>query len=154
VYFARSLKRSDLENGNVFAHGSARLNLAPSDLATFVDPPDAALMFGFRALEAGDPFEKSFPVWMATLRRQKGTEAIVESLQRIFTQLADQPSLERLLMDLCDQARTLGYTKVWLAAGVLKEPLVFPSLKTVVAHLGRPVEMNMTTGMCALALSG
>jgi hypothetical protein len=58
--------------GSVYAHGTTRLNLAQNDLTAFVDPPDAALMFGYRALEVGDPFEKSFVVWMATLRRRAG----------------------------------------------------------------------------------
>jgi hypothetical protein len=77
MYWAKVLKRSDLVNGVTFAHGTTRLNLQKNDLDMFADPKDAALFFGFRALEANDPFEQSFPVWMATMRRRGGQDAIV-----------------------------------------------------------------------------
>jgi hypothetical protein len=139
-------------NGVTFAHGTTRLNLAKNDLEMFVDPPDAALMFGFRALDVTDPFEKSFPVWMATMRRRGGQDAIVESLQRVFTQLADEGSLARLFLDLCGHARSLGYEKIWIVPAASKEPLLAPALKPVTEQLGRPIAIVPTSGMIALNL--
>jgi hypothetical protein len=152
MYWTRSVKRGDLESGLTFAHGTTRLNLGKNDLETFVDPPDAALIFGFRALEAGDPFEKSFPVWMATMRRRGGQDAIIESLQRIFAQLVDQTSLDRLLEDTAAHARSLGYEKVWLVPALLKEPLLGPAVKVTVDRLGKPLVVVPTSGMSALVL--
>ena len=153
MYFARALKRSDLVNGNVFQHGISRLNLAPDDLTTFVDPPDAALFFGFRSLDEGDPFEASVVVWMATLRRRADKDAIMESLQRVFTQLADQDSLAHLLTEAAAHARQIGYQKLWLVPALFTEPLLAPAVKAVSEQLGRPVMAVPSTGMSALLLS-
>lgn len=153
MYWTRSLKRSDLENGSVFAHGSTRLNLAPGDLTAFVDPVDAALMFGFRALTAGDEFDKSFAVWMATLRRRADNDAIVESMQRIFPALVDDKSLEHLLAGIATHARELGYEKVWMAAALFKEPLLAPALTVTTEALGQPLIVVPTSGMAALTLA-
>lgn len=152
MYFTRAPKRSDLEGGRTFAHGMTRLNLAPADLEMFVDPPDAAMMFGFRALEPGEGFEKSFAIWMVTLRRRGDREAIVESLQRIFPNLCDEESIVKLFCDLVDHARALGYGTIWLTARVLKEPLLIPALKKISEHTKNPVGMMPSTGMCALNL--
>lgn len=152
MYWAKALERKDLQNGNVFAHGSVRMNVAPGDLTTFVEPPDAALMFGFRALEAGDTFEKAFAVWMATLRRRGGNDAVVESLQRIFPALADDKSLEKLLLEIVTHARSLGYEKVWFVPALFQEPLFTPALKVTSDALGQPVAVVPTSGMAALDL--
>src|SRR4051812_16355021 len=114
MYFARRVQRSDLEGGHTFVHGSARLNLSAADLTTFVDPADAALLFGFRALDPNDGFDNSWPVWMATLRRRGGDDAIVETLRRIFPNLVDGPSIATLVRMIVDHARSLGYAKLWL----------------------------------------
>ena len=150
MYWTRAPKRSDLERGIVFAHGSTRLNLAASDLATFVDPPDAALVFAFRAMNEGDSFEQSFAVWMATLRRREGNDAVVGSLQRIFPALADEKSLEHLLAGIAERARELGYEKVWMVPELTKEPLFAPALKVTADALGKPVIVVPTSGMIAL----
>jgi len=152
MYFTRAPKRGDLEGGRTFAHGVTRLNLSASDLSTFVDPPDAALMFGFKAFEPGDGFDKAFAVWMVTLRRRGGDDAISESLQRIFPQLADEESLVRTLCALVDHSRTLGYQKLWLAPGLFKEPLLGPALKRVAEYTKKPVAVVPTSGMAALQL--
>ena len=152
MYWTRAPKRSDLENGCVFAHGSTRLNLAAGDLTAFVDPPDAALMFGFRALADGDGFDKSFAVWMATLRRRAGDDAVVESLQRIFPALVDDKSLDHLLGGIVEHARELGYEKVWFVPALFKEPLLTPALKVTSDALGRPLLVVATSGMAALDL--
>src|SRR5262245_58098816 len=124
MYWVKTPGPDDLVDGTVFAHGSARLNLSASDIAAFVDPPDAALAFGLRAFEAGDGIDAAFPVWMATMRRRAdGPDAIVESLQRVFPQLVDQGSLAALLAGVFDRAKALGYRKVWLVPGVLAEPM-------------------------------
>jgi large subunit ribosomal protein L7/L12 len=152
VYWTRTPKRSDLENGTVFAHGSTRLNLAPADLRTFVDPPDAALCFGFRALTAGDDFDKSFAVWMATLRRRGGNDAVVESLQRIFPALVDDKSLEHLLGGIVARARELGYEKVWMVPALFNEPLLAPGLKATTDALRSPLIVVPSSGMAAIEL--
>ena len=113
MYWSRAVTQTDLVEGNVYVHGNHRLNLTASDLATFVEPADASLMFGFRALADGDPFEQSVPVWMATMRRRAdGDDAIVESLQRVYTQLADVGSLAQLMIGLSGHASGLGYKKL------------------------------------------
>ncbi len=61
TYWARRLTRADLVEGSVYAHGTTRLNLAQNDLTAFVDPPDAGLMFGYRALR---PELKSTSEWL------------------------------------------------------------------------------------------
>jgi hypothetical protein len=153
MYWTRFPERKDLEAGNVLAHGMTRLTLSPSDLATFVDQPDAALAFGFRGMNPEDTFENGFPVWMATLRRRAGSDAIIESLQRVFTQRVDEESLFKLLVDTCDRARALEYRKVWLASGVYKDALFGPAVKRFVVNHGRPLEFTPTTGMSAIVLS-
>jgi hypothetical protein len=152
MYWTRFPERNDLEGGHVLAHGMTRLTLAAPDLATFVDPPDAALAFGFRALNPEDTFETSYPVWMATLRRRTNDDAIVESAQPVFTELADEDSLVNLLADTCERARALQYRKVWLAPGLFKEPLFAPALKRIVQSSGRPLEYTPSTGMAAIVL--
>lgn len=152
MYWTRAPQRSDLERGTVFAHGSTRLNLAASDLTAFVDPPDAALVFGFRAMSPDDGFDKSFAVWMATLRRREGNDAVVESLQRIFPALADEKSLEHVLGGIAERARELGYEKVWMVPALAKEPLFAPALKATAEALGRPLVFVPTSGMAALEL--
>lgn len=152
MYWNRSLERSDLENGRTFAHGTTRLNLGEADLAAFVDPPDAALMFGFRGLEPGATFEKSFAVWMATMRRRAGSDAILGSLQRIFPALVDDKSLENLLQGVVETARQMGYERVWLEPSLLKEPLFAPAVKVVVDALGQPLVVVPSSGMSAFQL--
>lgn len=152
MYWTRFVRRQDLEAGRTFVHGTSRLNLAPNDLATFVDPPDAALAFGFRALDATDAFDKSFPVWMATLRRRDGKDAIIESLQRVFPQLADEGSLVRLLLDAYEHARSLGFQRMWFAAGLFRDALLAPAMKQLVAATGHPIELVPTTGMVSIAI--
>jgi hypothetical protein len=70
----------------------------------------------------------------------------------VFPQLADQGSLAKLLVEICDHAKTLGYAKVWLVPNVIKEPLCAPALKPVAEHLGRPLELVPSSGMVALNL--
>lgn len=145
--------RADLVEGNVFVHGTTRLNLAPADLAAFVDPPDADLVFGLRGLEPGDTIDVAFPVWMATLRRRADSpDAIVESLQRVFTQLADADSLVALLRGVCDRARALGYRKLWLVPKLLAEPLMGPAMKALADGAGVSFELVPTSGMLAFPL--
>jgi hypothetical protein len=152
MYWARRLERKQLVNGNCFAHGISRLNLSATDLTTFVDAPDAALMFGFRALEAGDPFEESVVIWFATLRRRAGNDAIVESLQRVFTQMADEGSLARLLLETAAQAKRFGYEKLWLVPALAKEPLFVPALKVTAKELKQSVQVVPSSGMAAFNL--
>ena len=152
MYWTHSPKRSDLEGGRVFVQGLARLNLSAFDLRTFVEPADAALVFGFRTLEDNDSVEKGWPVWMATLRRRSGDEAIVECVQRVFTQIADQGSLVELLAGICDRARALGYRKVWFGLGLLKEEMFGPALKQLTDELGCPVELQAGAGLFGLAV--
>lgn len=153
MYWTRTPKRGDLERGTVFAHGSTRLNLAASDLTAFVDPPDAALVFAFRAMTPGGGFDESFAVWMATMRRRDAKDAVVESLQRIFPALVDDKSLEHLLGGIVERARELGYEKVWMVPALSKEPLFMPALKATSEALGRPVVFVPTSGMAALELA-
>ena len=96
-------------------------------------------MFGFRALESGGTFESSFAVWMATLQRRGGQDAILESLQRVFPQLVDEESVRRLLQDTAAHARSLGYEKMWLIPGLLNEPLFAAAVKSTADHLGHPL---------------
>jgi hypothetical protein len=152
MYWARAVQRADLVEDTVFVHGNARLNLTRDDLAAFVDPADAALMIGFRGLDATATFADSFPVWMATMRRRNDTEAVVETLQRIFVQLADAPSLATLLLGLCDRARELGYARLVLVPQLMQESLVPPALKSVAEQLGRSIEVVPTTGLMGLPL--
>jgi hypothetical protein len=152
MYWTTFVRREELEGGRTFVHGTSRLNLTAGDIAAFVEPRDASLAFGFRALDAGDPFEKSFPVWMATLRRRQGDDAIVESLQRVFTQLADEGSLVRVLVELYRHAHALGFARLYLAPGLFQEPLLAPALKKVTEAVGRPVELVATTGLVSLVL--
>jgi hypothetical protein len=153
MYAARSIARTDLENGRTFAHGTTRLHLASADLTTFVDPADAALLFGFRALTPGDPFEEMFAIWMATLRRRGGDDAVVESLQRIFPNLVDDGSLVELLRGIVKEARRLGYAKVWFVPALFEDPLLVPALKVVSDELGQPIALVPTSGMAALLLA-
>lgn len=44
----------------------------------------------------------------ATMRRRAGSDAIMESLQRVFTQLADEESLVQLVVDTARHALALG----------------------------------------------
>jgi tetratricopeptide (TPR) repeat protein len=131
--WTRFVSRADLKPGNTFLHGTSRLAVAEDDLAAFVDSPGAVLAFGFRALTPGDPFEKSFPVWMACIRRDSVNVALLERLQRLFPQLVDAVSLAHLMADLCEKAASLGYQ--WLAVtSALREPMLAPALK--VANIG------------------
>jgi hypothetical protein len=151
MYWTRRITRADLEGGHVLAHGLTRLDIAPADLRMFVDPKDAALLFAFRALQPEDDFQKSIPVWMATLRRAaNGKDAIVESIVRAFTKIADETSLERLLHALVDEARRLGGQKPWFVPGLFGEPLFKPALKRVLETLEQAIIVNPTTGMTAL----
>ena len=157
MYWTRIVRRAELENGRTFVHGTSRLNIAPEDLAAFVDPPDAALVFGFRALDPGDGFDKSFPVWMVTVRRRAGNEAIVESVQRVFAQLADPASMARVLEDVYRHAHSLGYRALWFGAAVFREPLVAPAVKALVEKVKRPITVVPTTGLASIevvALAG
>lgn len=139
--WTRCATRADLVDGRTFVHGTSRLNLSPEDLAAFVDPPDAVLAFGFRALTPGDPFEKSFPVWMATLRRESAEVAILDRFQRVFSQLADDVSLAHLVVDLRAKAKSLDYR--WIAiTSALREPLLAPALKRANVR----VEVTPSTG--------
>ncbi len=151
MYWSKPLELSDLQ-GQTFVHGIARLNLSATDIDAFVRPADAALIFGFRALEEGDPFEQSVAVWMATLRRRGGSDAIMESLQRIFTQMADAASMEHLLGTSIEIARGYGYQKLWIAPAVSREPLFAPALAPISKTCG-PVEMVPSSGMIAIPLS-
>jgi hypothetical protein len=151
MYWTRRLTRNDLE-GTTFVHGTTRMNLTSADVAAFVDPTDAALMFGFRALDPGDTFENSFPVWMATLNRRAGADAIVTSLQPVFAQLVDADSLAHLVHGLCDHARSAGYKKVWFDAKIPRLALFAPAIKAVTTKTQRPVEIVPSSGMCALTL--
>lgn len=146
--WTRFPRRADLENGVTFVHATSRLNIAPADLAAFVDPPDAAIAFGFRALTAGDPFEKSFPVWMATFRRRGPEDAVLETVQRVFPQLVDEDSLMQLFDDLSRRARELGYRRVVLTPTVLREPLFAPMLK----RSGTVVKVQPTAGVAWIDL--
>ncbi len=150
--WTRFVQRQQLENGCTFVHGTSRLNIAAADLTMFVDPPDAALVLGFRALEPSDPFEQSFPVWMATMRRRDGDGAIIESLQRVFAQLADEASLASVLLDVYQHAHSLGYRRLWLATSVFREPLLGPALKKVTEAVGKPMELVPTSGLVNIAL--
>jgi len=153
MYWVKTPGPADLVDGSVFVHGNARLNLTASDIAAFVDAPDAALVFGLRAFEAGDPVDAAFPVWMATLRRRaEGPDAIVESVQRVFPQLVDQGSLAALLEGVFERARALGYRKVWLVPDVLAEPLMPPAMKQVGDRAGKAFELVPTSGMMAFPL--
>ncbi len=113
---ARFPRRGDFEGGATLVHGTSRLNIAPADLTAFVDPADAALVCGFQSLAPGDTFDESFPVWMATMRRRAGNDAIMESLQHVFTRLSSDESLVHPVVDaardaLCSRLRTaMGYT--------------------------------------------
>lgn len=155
MYWTRAVRRADLVDDTVFVHANTRLNLTRDDLATFVDPPDAAMMIGFRALEPGAAFADSFPVWMATMRRRGdgATEAVVETLQRIFAQLCDRDSLVTLLLGLCDRARAIGYTRLDLAPQLMNEALIPPALKPVSEKLGKPIEVVPTSGLMGLRLA-
>jgi hypothetical protein len=150
MYWVATPGPADLVDGNVFAHGTARLNLTASDIDAFVAPSDAALVFALRALEPGDGVDAAFPVWMATLRRRdEGPDAIVESVQRVFPQLVDQGSLAALLTGVFARARALGYRKVWLVPRVLAEPLMPPAMKQVAELDGKAFEVVPTSGMMA-----
>lgn len=139
--WTRFVARSDLKGGNTFVHGTSRLAIAEEDLAAFVDPQDAVLAFGFRALTPGDPFERSFPVWMACLRRESGNVAVLERLQRVFPQLVDDTSLARLVADLESRAASLGYERITITSA-LREPILAPALKSVNAR----VELTPSSG--------
>lgn len=120
----------------------------------FVKPIDAALVMGYRATEAGESFEDSFVVWMATLRRRDQTgDAIVECLQRVFAQMADEHSLSELFRYILDQARCIGYGKVWLPPNVFNETLLAPALKPVIHELGHPVHAVPSTGMVTMIVA-
>jgi len=152
THWTRFARREELEGGRTFVHGTSRLNIAANDLTAFVDPPDAALAFGFRALDPQDPFEKSFPVWMLTLRRRQGDDAIVESLQRVFAQLVDDGSLVRVLLDVYRHALALGYRRLWFAPGLFQDALLAPALKQIVEAVGKPLELVPTSGMVSIPL--
>lgn len=152
MYWTRAIRPADLVHGNVLAHGSARLNLAPEDIRTFVEPNDAALVFAYRALDASHGFEQAFPVWMATLRRHDATGAKVEVIKRVFPNLVDGESLVRLVQALAEQARSASYSKLWLVPALLQEPLLAPALKSITEQLARPLELNPATGMYGLAV--
>lgn len=154
MYWTQLVRRDRLEAGRTFVHGTNRLNIAPGDLSVFVDPPDAALALGFRALDAGDTFDKSFPVWMATLRRRDGNDAIIESVQRVFPQLVDDGSLIHVLLDLYRHAHSLGYRRIWFAAHLFQETLLAPALKQVVQTVGRPIELAPASGLVSIAVDG
>jgi hypothetical protein len=152
MYWTRFVGRDELEHGRTFVHGTSRMNITDADLAAFVDPPDAALVLGFRSLDPGDPFEKSFPVWMATLRRRDEEDAIVESVQRVFVQLVDDESLLRMMRAVYRRAHSLGYRKLWFAAGLFREPLLAPAVKRIVDVVKRPISVVPTTGMASIDL--
>jgi hypothetical protein len=153
MYGVRIPRRDDLVDGTVLVHGNARLNLTAADIAAFVDPPDAALVFGLRALPPDTAIDDGFPVWMATLRRRGDTpDAIVETLQRAFPQLVDHESLVHLLTGVADHARSLGYRKLWLAPQLLKEPLMGPAMKQLAERAGVAFELVPTSGMMAFPL--
>lgn len=151
--WTRFVSRSTLEHGRTFVHGSARLNIAEPDLAAFVDPPDAELALGFRALADGDPFERSFPVWMATFRRWEGEDAMMESLQRVFTQLADEGSLAALMVELYRRAGALGYRRLYFSGRMFQEPLLAPAIKQLVDAVGRPIQITPTNRLASIALA-
>lgn len=151
--WTRFVRRDELENQRTFVHGTSRMNLADADLAAFVDPPDAAFALGFRALDPGDPFEKSFPVWMATMRRRDANDAIIETVNRVFVQLVDEASLARVLEELYQRASSLGYRKLWFAAGLFREPLLAPAVKQLVDKVGKPIAVVPTSGLANIAIA-
>lgn len=152
MYWTRFPRRDDLEGGATLVHGASRLNIAPADLTAFVDPADAALAFGFRSLDPDDTFDKSFPVWMATVRRRAGTDAIMESLQRVFTQLANDESLVQLVVDTARHALALGYGRLWFAPALYGEPLLASAMRNVAEIMGALVELVATSGLTSIAL--
>jgi hypothetical protein len=152
MYWTRSLERADLEGGRVYVHGIARMNVSPFDLKTFVEPRDAALVYGFRTLTPEQAIEKGIPVWSLTIRRRAGHDAIVDCLQRVFSPIADEGSLVEVLFDACGHARTLGYKRLCFSPALYGEPLFPSALKLVGEKLGAPVKIRVTTGLTSLAL--
>ena len=152
MYWTRSLERADLQDGRVYVHGIARMSLSPFDIKTFIETSDAALVFGFRTLTPEEAVEKGIPVWMATLRRRAGHDAIVECLQRVFPQIADEGSLVEILFDACQHARSLGYKRLCFSPALYGEPMFPSALKRVGEKLARPVKIRSTTGLTSLAL--
>lgn len=152
MYWTRSLERTDLEGGRVYVHGIARMNVSPFDIKTFIEPTDAALVFGFRTLTPEEAVEKGLPVWMVTIRRRMGHDAIVECLQRVFPQIADEGSLVEVLFDACAHARTLGYKRLCFSPALYGEPLFPSALKIVGEKLGAPVKIRVTTGLTSLTI--
>lgn len=152
MYRSHSPKCGDLQGGRVFVHGVARMSLSPADIKTFVEPADAALVFGFRMLTPEEAAEKGIPVWMITLRRRVGRDAIVERLQRVVPQIADEASLDEILFDTCERAKELGYKRLCFSPALYGEPLFPAALKRVADRRGRPVKIRVTTGLTSLAL--
>lgn len=143
MYWTHFTTRGELQPGNVLVHGATRLNLSPRDVATYVDPSDAALVLGFK---------DGFPVWMTTLRRHTADDAIVEQLQPVFTELADESSVECVFRDVLDHARALGYERVWLVPALYREPRFLAALRRIVDASGRPLELQTTSGLVAFRL--
>jgi hypothetical protein len=152
MYRSQCLKRSDLKDGRVYEHGIARMNVSPFDVKTFIEPTDAALVFGFRTLTPEQAVEQGLPVWMVTLRRRAGHDAIVECLQRVFAQIADEASLVEVLVDTGIQARILGYRRLCFSPALYGEPLFPTAVKRVAERLGKPVKVRITTGLTSIAL--
>jgi hypothetical protein len=152
MYWTRSLERTDLQDGRVYVHGIARMSVSAFDIKTFVEPTDAALVFGFRTMTPEEAIEKGIPVWMATLRRRAGHDAIVDRLQRVFSPIADEGSLVEILFDACQHARMLGFKRLCFSPALYGEPMFPAALKIVGQKLGRPVKIRVTTGLTSLAL--
>ena len=141
MYWTHILRRTDFVDGTVFVHNISRINMPPSDARMFVDPPDAAIMCSFRALEPDQSFAESFVASVAFMRRRNDCEAIVEALHPVFTQIEDHASLERLIRDLMAHARSLGYVKLCFARSVLR-PQVQAALGSISKELERYVELR------------
>lgn len=152
MYRSHSPKRNDLKDGRVFEHGIARMNLRPEDVKKFVEPANAAIVFGFRMLTPEEAAEKGVPIWMVTLRKRVGRDAIVETLHRVFPQLTNEDSLVEILADTCERAKELGYRRLCFSPALYGEPLFPPALKRVADRRGRPVKIRVTTGLTSLRL--
>lgn len=152
MYRSHSPRREDLQDGRVFVHGIARMDLSAAHVKAFIDPANAAIMFGFRMLTPEEAAEKGVPIWMATLRKRVGRDAIVEVLQRVYPQLANEDSLVEILADTCGRAKELGYRRLCFSPALYGEPLFPAALKRVADRRGRPVKIRVTTGLTSLVL--
>ena len=152
MYRSHSPKREHLQDGRVFVHGIARMDLSAAHVRKFVEPANAAIVFGFRLLTPQEAAEYGVPIWMVTLRKRIGRDAIVECLQRVCPQLANEDSLVEILADTCERAKELRYRRLCFSPALYGEPLFPAALKRVADRRGRPVKIRVTTGLTSLRL--